>query len=67
MMETEPHPVLNPEQEAELRHLKAHFPYRICWGELNPQTNEFACYASFDRRKLNKSLRSGNKIVIAGN
>lgn len=56
--------VLTAEQEAEMRHLRTHFPYRIVWGEIVPVTGVFSAYASPNRRALNKSLRAGNIISI---
>lgn len=56
--------VFTEEQGNELRRLKQYFPYRIVWGEIIPDTQKFTAYASHDRRRLNKSLRSGNLVAV---
>ena len=53
-------------QERQLRTLKAQCPFRIVWGEIIPDTQEFNAYASFDRRAINKSLRAGNLVATIG-
>jgi hypothetical protein len=58
--------IFTAEQEAQLRNLKAHFPYRIIWGEVIPDTQEFVSHADYDRRGLNKSLRKGNLVATIG-
>lgn len=58
--------IFTVEQERELRRLKAYFPYRIVWGEIDRNTQAFSCYASLDRRALNKSLRAGNLVATLG-
>lgn len=55
--------IFTVEQEAELRRLKAYFPYRIVWGCVNVQTNEVTYHADFNRRSLNKELRAGNLVA----
>ena len=52
-------------QEAELRNLKAHFPYRIVWGAVD-QNGTFEAQATHDRRRLNKYLRAGWLVVTIG-
>ena len=54
------------DQEQQLRTLKARLPFRIVWGEIIPDTQEFNAYASFDRRQINKSLRAGNLVATIG-
>jgi hypothetical protein len=58
--------IFTAEQEAQLRALKAQLPFRIVWGEIIPDTQAFSAYASFDRRALMKSLRSGNLVATIG-
>jgi hypothetical protein len=55
-------------QEAELRRLKAYFPYRIVFGAVNVQTepHTFEAYAMKDRRQLNKLLRAGWLVATLG-
>jgi len=58
--------IFTTEQEAELRNLKAHFPFRIVWGTINPQDQSFEAWASTDRRELNKRLRKGHLVATIG-
>lgn len=53
---------LTREQEIELRRIKAYFPYRIVWGQINPQTGEFSAHGTLDKRAMNKAARSGMLI-----
>jgi hypothetical protein len=55
--------IFTKEQEAELRNLKAYFPYRIVWGCVNVQTQEVTFHADYDRRGLNRELRKGNLVA----
>lgn len=55
--------IFTVEQEAELRRLKAYFPYRIVWGEIIPATQQFTARASHTRRALMASLRAGNLVA----
>ena len=45
-------------QIEQLESLKLYFPYRIVWGAID-QNGNFEAQATFDRRRLNKYLRSG--------
>ena len=45
--------------EAELKRLKAYFPFRIVWGAINPDTLEYVTGASATKRQLNGYLRKG--------
>ena len=58
--------IFTQEQEAELKRMKAYFPFRIVWGEVVPDTQKFTAFASKDRRQLNKSLRAGNLVATGG-
>ena len=52
--------IINPPESlvSEVRHLKAHFPYRICWGAFNTlNTSEQLTGANYDKRKFNRALR----------
>lgn len=55
--------IFTAEQEAQLRALKAQLPFRIVWGEIVPNTQQFNAYASFDLRALRRSLRAGNRVA----
>jgi len=51
--------------EAELKRLKAYFPFRIVWGALNPETLEFVTGANATKRQLNDYVRKGwNGYVV---
>ncbi len=40
--------------------LRAHFPYRICWGAFRPENPEdHFSGADYDKRKFNAKLRAG--------
>lgn len=55
------------EQEAQLRDLKRHFPFRIVWGCINPQDQSFEAHASYTRAKLNARLRKGWLVATVHN
>lgn len=46
--------LLSPEQEAQLRSLKAHFPFRYCFAAIHPQTGDFQTWArsTYPGRKM---------------
>jgi len=50
---------LTQEQVKQVVSLKEHFPFRICYGALDPKTGEFEAYAAHDKRRMNKLLRDG--------
>jgi len=54
---------LTKEQETEITRLKSYFPFRIIWIEIN-KAGEFDCFASTDRRQLNKSAKLGNAVYV---
>lgn len=54
--------IFTAEQEAELRRLKAYFPYRIVWGAIS-DSGKFVMGASHTRQTLNSYLRKPNWIV----
>jgi len=56
------------EQEAELRRMKAYFPYRIVWGAVNTQTtpHTFEAHNSYDRRRLMAYVRKGWLVATVG-
>jgi cytochrome b len=54
---------LSDAQEEQLANLKAHFPFRICWGMIDKETGEFSCFAAFDKRGMNKAARQGHFVV----
>lgn len=58
--------IFTVEQERELKRLKLYFPYRIVWGEIVPDTQQFTAYASYTRRQLMASLRKGNLVATIG-
>lgn len=53
---------LTESQEAELRRMKVHFPYRIAYAALHPETGEFWVSAVFTMRIPNKFARQGYEI-----
>lgn len=55
---------LTQEQGAELRRIKAYFPYRIVWGQIDKTTGEFSAHGTLDKRLMNKAARSGNLIFL---
>lgn len=50
-------------QEAELRRLKAYFPYRIVWGSINPQDESFEAHADLNRHRINACCRKVGWLV----
>ncbi len=45
---------------ADVRKLKAYFPYRICWGAWNPSdVADTMQGADYTKRKFNAQLRKG--------
>lgn len=58
--------IFTAEQEAELRRLKQHFPFRIVWGCVNVNTQEVTYHADYDRRGINRELRKGNLVATIG-
>lgn len=49
-----------------VRHLKTHFPYRICWGAFRPDnTADVLTGADYDKRRFNAALRKGYVGFIA--
>lgn len=50
--------IFTEEQELELVHMKAHFPFRICWGAVN-NNGEFVTGASKTLRRANDYVRKG--------
>ncbi len=55
---------ISPEQEQEMRQVKAHFPYRVVCGALHPESGEFEVYATYDRRKANGLARKGWAVFV---
>jgi hypothetical protein len=55
------------EQEAQLRDLKRHLPFRIVWGCINPKDQSFEAHASYTRAKLNARLRKGWLVATVHN
>lgn len=45
--------------EADMMRLKAYFPYRIVWGAISPDGNEFVTGATPTKRQVNDYLRKG--------
>ena len=50
---------LTTEQNAELSRLKAHFPYRVVWGAIHPETHEWVASANTSKRQMNSYVRKG--------
>lgn len=46
-------------QRAEIARMKASFPFRVAYGALNPQTQEFIASAVPDLRIPNRLAREG--------
>lgn len=55
---------LTDAQTADLRRLKATFPFRIVWGAVCPATGEFVCSASYTRRQANAYARNGWTVFV---
>lgn len=56
---------LTPEQEQELRRVKAYFPFRIVWGTFEEDeggNRKFGVYADLTKRRMNKYLREGQRV-----
>lgn len=53
---------LTAEQETEMRRMKSHFPYRIIYAALHPDTGEFWASAVTSMRIPNKFARQGYAI-----
>lgn len=45
--------------DRELARLKMYFPYRICWGAINPETAEYVTGCNVTKAQVNKYLRKG--------
>ena len=50
---------LTTEQNAELSRLKAYFPYRVVWGAIHPETQEWVASANTTKRQMNSYVRNG--------
>lgn len=48
--------------EVEMKRLKGYFPYRIVYGALDPETNEYETGAVTTMREPNKLLRKGYEV-----
>jgi hypothetical protein len=57
---------LTDAQTQELVQLKRHFPYRIVYGALDPETGEFIKNTAYDKRKPNKLARQGFTVFLLG-
>lgn len=55
---------LTVEQEKILRHLKAHFPYRVVFGVLDKDSGEFSSWAKSTKREALKLARQGHAVFI---
>ncbi len=58
--------IFTVEQEQELQRLKSMLPFRIVWGAINPQNDEFVTGADYDRRRLMAKLRKGWLVATIG-
>ena len=64
--QAKPTPEIPAELSDNVRALKAHFPYRICWGAFKANdANDTFCGADYDKRRLNAKLRQGYLAFIA--
>ena len=52
-----------PEQEAEIRMYRGHYPYRIIYAARNPATGEVVISAVTSMRVPNKLARDGWEVV----
>lgn len=50
--------------QKEMARLRAYFPYRIVWGALNPQTNEYVTGATAARHQPNNLARKGQEVYL---
>lgn len=57
--------IFTQEQEAELRRMKAYFPWRIVWGGIDGRSHEFSTHADTTRRHLNAFLRANPGNIAA--
>jgi hypothetical protein len=53
---------LTPDQERELRMLRAHFPYRITFAAKHPKTGECQLHSKHTRHTMNRLAHSGYNI-----
>lgn len=54
---------LSPEQIAEVRRLKAYFPFRLCYGALSP-TGEFEANAVATMARPRNLVRKGYHVEV---
>ena len=45
--------------------MKTRLPFRIVWGMIDKDTKEFSVHADYDKRKMNKAVRSGHVVMLA--
>ncbi len=58
--------IFTAEQTEQLRKLKSYFPFRIVWGGINPQNQEFEAHADHTRAKLSNKVRKGWLVATIG-
>ncbi len=57
---------LTAEQTAELKRLKAYFPYRIVFGVIDKDTGAFEAWANSTMRIANQRARAGHHVFVWG-
>ena len=55
---------LTATQQTELTNLKAHFPYRIIYAQIDKDTGEFFAAAVTNMRIPNKLAREGHLVFV---
>lgn len=55
--------MMTDQQKQEIILMKTRLPFRIVWGMINKDTQEFSVHADYDKRKMNKAIRAGHHVV----
>jgi hypothetical protein len=57
---------LTDSQNMELTRLKQYFPYRVVWGAIHPDTNEWFASANTTKRQMNAYVKKGWVVFQVG-
>ena len=57
---------LTDSQNTELTRLKQYFPYRVVWGAIHPDTNEWFASANTTKRQMNAYVKKGWVVFQVG-
>jgi len=58
---------MNELQIAEMRRMKMYFPYRIVFGVIDKDTNEFFVYSKPTKHVANRLAREGHAVYMMEN